>query len=239
MGYQEVFKALLDLAIPERALHAPRFFKAGKGEYGEGDQFIGVTVPDARLVAKEFWKSISDSDLAKGLHSEWHEVRLCFLFILIHHYKAARKNSVRKKALVDLYLSNLEGINNWDLVDSSAPKILGEWLLNEDRTILYELAESDDLWKQRIAMVTTYTFIKNGDYKDTLQLAELLLFHPHDLMHKAVGWMLKEMGSKNLELLRQFLEHHAHHMPRTTLRVSIEKLDPEERRHWMTAKDRI
>ncbi len=234
----DLVKILEDLSIPARKEHNPKFFKAGEGEYAEGDKFIGNKVPDMRAVAKDVWDDMSDDEIIKALHSKWHEVRLTAIFILIHHYKKARKDAARKEEVIKIYLNNLEGVNNWDLVDSSAPYLLGDWLLDKDRSILREFAHSGDLWKQRIAMVTTYWFIKNGEYADTLQLAEILLFHDHDLIHKAVGWMLREMGNKEVGLLRQFLEHHAHHMPRTALRYSIEKLDADERKHWMTAKDR-
>lgn len=238
MTATDLTQALEELSIPERKAHNPKFFKAGKGEYAEGDQFIGNKVPDMRTVAKGCWSEMSDEELVKALHSKWHEVRLTAIFILTHHYKASKKNPERREQVVQLYLNNLEGVNNWDIVDSSAPYILGDWLLDKDRSILRDFAESGDLWKQRIAMVSTYWFIKKGQYDDTLELAEMLLFHSHDLIHKAVGWMLREMGNREVDLLRQFLEHHAHHMPRTALRYSIEKLDSEERTHWMTAKDR-
>ncbi|WP_223277516.1 DNA alkylation repair protein [Phaeocystidibacter luteus] len=234
----DLVTALEALSIPARKEHNPKFFKSGKGEYAEGDLFIGNKVPDMRAVAKDFYPNMSDAEMIKSLHSKWHEVRLTAVFILIHKYKKARKDQTRREELIQIYLNNLEGINNWDLVDSSAPYLLGDWLLDRDRAILREFALEEDLWKNRIAMVSTYWFIKNKQYGDTLELAEVLLFHEHDLIHKAVGWMLREMGNREPVLLRQFLEHHAHHMPRTALRYSIEKLDKEERTHWMTAKDR-
>lgn len=230
--------ALRELSIPERAAHAPRFFKAGPGEYGEGDRFIGNKVPDQRAVAKALWKKMNWDDLVSGLHSEWHEVRLTTIFMLYIRYTKASKEPEVRQRCVDIYLSNLEGINNWDLVDSSAPYILGDWLLDKDRGILYRFADSGDLWKQRISMVTTYWFIKHHQYEDTLALAEKLLFHSHDLIHKAVGWMLREMGKKQEDLLIVFLEKHAHHMPRTALRYAIEKLDKDECQYWMSARDR-
>ncbi len=232
----EVLKTLEELSIPARKEHNPKFFKSGPGEYAEGDQFIGNKVPDMRLVAKQVFKSISTDELVKLLHSPWHEARLTGVFILIHLYKASKKEPQLRKHYIELYLNNLEGINNWDLVDSSAPYLLGDWLLDKDRSILSDFAHSGDLWKQRIAMVSTYWFIRNGEYQDTLELAEQLLFHEHDLIHKAVGWMLREMGKREISLLRQFLEHHASHMPRTALRYSIEKLDADERKHWMEQK---
>lgn len=236
--YEDLVTALEALSIPKRKEHNPKFFKSGKGEYAEGDLFIGNKVPDMRAVAKDFYPEFSDAELVKALHSKWHEVRLTAIFILIHQYKKARKDLARKEELIQLYLNNLEGVNNWDIVDSSAPYLLGDWLMDKDRQILRDFALTDDLWKQRIAMVTTYWFIKKGEYQDTLELAEILLFHKHDLIHKAVGWMLREMGNKNGALLVQFLEHHAHHMPRTALRYSIEKLEPEERQYWMEAAKR-
>ncbi|NVK03565.1 MAG: DNA alkylation repair protein [Flavobacteriia bacterium] len=238
MTSDQLVAALEELSIPARKEHNPKFFKAGKGEYAEGDKFIGNKVPDMRAMAKGCWQDMSDEEIAKTLNSEWHEARLTAVFILYHHYSKSKKNPARREEIVQLYLDNLIGINNWDLVDSSAPYILGDWLLDKDRSILREFAESDDLWKQRIAMVATYWFIRKEQFQDTLEIAEMLLFHEHDLIHKAVGWMLREMGNRNEDLLRQFLEHHAHHMPRTALRYSIEKLDKKERQHWMTAKDR-
>lgn len=239
MVVDELLVALEALSIPKRKEHNPKFFKAGKGEYAEGDKFIGNKVPDMRTVAKDFAPKMTDADFVQGLHSEWHELRLTVLFMMIIQYKKAKKDPVRREEIIQIYLNNLEGVNNWDLVDSSAPYLLGDWLMDKDRQLLRDFATSGNLWKQRIAMVTTYWFIKKGEYNDTLELAEILLFHKHDLIHKAVGWMLREMGNKKEDLLRQFLKHHAHHMPRTALRYSIEKLDAEERQHWMTAKDRV
>lgn len=235
---EDVELALRDLSSPENAKGAARFFKSGEGEYGEGDMFIGVKVPDQRAVAKDFWKNLSDHEMVRGLRSPIHEVRLTSVFMLIHLYKSTRKDPYRRAEVVNLYCNNLEGINNWDLVDSSCHHILGDWLMDKDRTLLYDYADSGDMWKQRIAMVTTYAFIRKGDFVDTLALAEVLLFHSEDLIHKAVGWMLREMGNRNEDLLRQFLENHAHHMPRTALRYSIEKLDKDERQFWMDAAKR-
>lgn len=238
MSIKKVEEALWDLAIPERATHNKRFFKSGKGEYAEGDQFIGVRVPDMRAVAKSLWKDQTWEDLRIGIASPYHELRLTTLFLLIHRYKAARKDLAEKESCIQFYLDNLAGVNNWDLVDSSCHILLGDWFMKRDRDLLYEFAESGELWKQRIAMVTTYAFIKKDQFQDTLQLAEILLFHEHDLIHKAVGWMLREMGNRDEKPLLGFLERHAHHMPRTALRYSIEKFDKDERQYWMTAKDR-
>lgn len=218
----------------EKAIVLPRFFKTGKGEYGEGDKFLGVTVPNIRLVAKQYSHAPLEV-VSRLLDSEWHECRMCALQILVIQY---RKASVeQKQAIFDLYLSRTERINNWDLVDLSAPNIVGEHLYSStDRTILYRLAESPLLWERRIAMVSTLCFIRKGDFGDTFALADKLVTSRHDLMQKAVGWMLREMGKRDISLLRIFLDKHAATMPRTMLRYAIEKMDSAERHEWMGRK---
>lgn len=218
----------------EKAIVLPRFFKTGKGEYGEGDKFLGVTVPNIRLVAKQY-SHVPLEVVSRLLDSEWHECRMCALLILVMKYKKAAEQE--KQAIFDLYLSRTERINNWDLVDLSAPNIVGEHLYSStDRTILYRLAESPLLWERRIAMVSTLCFIRKGDFGDTFALADKLVNSTHDLMQKAVGWMLREMGKRDISLLRVFLDKHASTMPRTMLRYAIEKMDSAERREWMGRK---
>lgn len=215
---------------PAKREFLPRFFKTGKGEYGEGDKFLGVVVPNTRQVAKQY-KDVPFEVMAELLQSEWHECRLCALLMLVGRFR--KSNEMGRKAIYDFYLSQTARINNWDLVDLSAPGIVGEYLKDKPRADLYRLADSPWLWDQRIAVVSTHTLIRNGDFFDILALAERLLTHKHDLMQKAVGWMLREMGKRDKDLLVQFLEKHSKVMPRTMLRYAIEKFSEEERREFM------
>ena len=221
----------------EKAIVLPRFFKTGRGEYGEGDKFLGITVPHIRLVAKQYGHAPLEV-VNRLLDSEWHECRMCALLMLVMQYKKATEED--KQAIFDLYLSRTERINNWDLVDLSAPGIVGEHLYPcTDRSILFRLAESPLLWNRRIAMVSTLTFIRRGDFNDTFALADKLVTSRHDLMQKAVGWMLREMGKRDIALLRIFLDKHAATMPRTMLRYAIEKMDSAERHDWMGRRDSL
>ena len=219
----EIYNSLLERSDEEKKIVLPRFFKTGKGQYGEGDKFLGVTVPNVREVAKKY-KTISAEDIETLLHSEWHEMRLCALIILVEN----SKKNVSKETF-DFYLSQTRYINNWDLVDLSAPAIVGKYLLDKNRDILYKMAESDLLWDNRIAMVSTLTFIRNNDLDDTYNLALKMMNHKHDLMHKAIGWMLREAGKRDEERLYNFVMEHKAQMPRTTLRYAIEKFDKERR----------
>ncbi len=231
----EVQKALRGRANPEKAVFFPRFFKAGPGEYAEGDKFLGVTVPKQRTIAKAHYAGLSLDDTLKLLKQPWHEERLTALFILVLKYQ--KGDSKAKEQIVEAYLANTASVNNWDLVDSSAPYILGNWLLDKkDRAILYRLAKSKMLWERRISMVATLEFVRKGEFADTLALAEALLEDKHDLMHKAVGWCLREVGKKAPELLTDFLDKHAATMPRTALRYSIERMDEQTRRHYLNLK---
>ena len=226
------------------------FFKTGEGEYGEGDAFLGLKVPQTREVVKGVWKEYPLNEVPELLMNKWHEVRLCGLLILVAKFeKLATKrleNEVEaikgRDEIVTMYLQYAEQANNWDLVDLSVPKILGSWLLlpsqlgdkNYKQKVLDELAHSNNLWRQRMSMVCTWQTSQAGDPSWCLRYAEMHLHHPHDLMHKAVGWMLREMGKRvSMELLRAFLRQHVHEMPRTTLRYAIEKMDEAERREWM------
>ena len=204
----------------------PRFFKAGKGEYGEGDRFLGVTVPNIRAIAK-LHKDVSIEEIRKLIQSEWHEVRLCALIIMVE--KSKKKDEALRQQLFELYLSQTDRINNWDLVDLSCRFIIGEYLLDKSRDILYQLAQSPLLWDNRIAIVSTYAFIRKGQLEDTYALSDLMMQHPHDLMHKAIGWMLREAGKRNPERLYDYVMRHRADMPRTMLRYAIEKFSPKER----------
>ena len=204
----------------------PKFFKAGKGEYGEGDRFLGVTVPNIRAIAKQY-KNISLNEIRELMQSEWHEVRLCALLIMVE--KSKKKDETLRQQLFDLYLSQTDRINNWDLVDLSCRFIVGEYLLDKSRDILYQLAHSPLLWDNRIAIVSTYAFIRKGQLEDTYALSDLMMQHPHDLMHKAIGWMLREAGKRDSERLYDYVMSHRADMPRTMLRYAIEKFSPTER----------
>ena len=204
----------------------PKFFKAGKGEYGKGDRFLGVTVPNIRVIAK-LHKDISLDEIRDLMLSEWHEVRLCALLIMVE--KSKKKDEALRQQLFDLYLSQTDRINNWDLVDLSCRFIVGEYLLDKSRDILYQLAQSSLLWDNRIAIVSTYAFIRKGQLEDTYALSDLMMHHPHDLMHKAIGWMLREAGKRDANRLYNYVMSHRADMPRTMLRYAIEKFSPAER----------
>ncbi len=225
-------QTMRELASPERAAGALRFFKTGPGEYGEGDQFLGLTVPQVRELVCQT-DELSESDVLKCLHSKWHEERLLALLVLVRRFDKARKDEAAREHLVDLYLENTRWINNWDLVDTSAPQILGKWLLRHDRSVLTLLSVSQSLWEQRISVLATQAFIRAGQFEDTLHLCQHFLSHPHDLMHKACGWMLREIGNRDLAVLRAFLDRHVRQMPRTMLRYAIEKLPEPERKGYL------
>ena len=229
----QIISALQALADDEKKIVLPRFFKTGAGEYGEGDKFIGVVVPNIRSVAKQF-RDVDFETIGELLQSPWHEVRMCALLLLVDLFK--REKGEGKKMIYQYYLSHTATINNWDLVDLTAPNIVGEYLLDkrgEEREVLQQLAKSSNLWEQRIAVVSTLTFIRHNDYEETFRLAEMLLNHPHDLMHKAIGWMLREVGKRNEPLLKTFLDQYASTMPRTMLRYAIEKFAEDERQYYL------
>lgn len=225
--------ALAAVASSARAKASARFFKSGKGEYGEGDTFLGVTVPEQRKIAREYW-GISRKELASLLRSKVHEERLTSLLILVRKYQ--RGDEAEQDACYMFFMKHRRFVNNWDLVDSSAPYIVGSYLAarRASRKILYEFARSKILWERRIAMISTFPLIAAGESKDALAIAELLLGDPHDLMHKAVGWMLREVGKRvSKDVLRGFLSKHVARMPRTALRYAIEHFDAAERRAWL------
>lgn len=230
--YSAIVNDLKSLIQPEKAAFLPRFFKTGKGQYGEGDLFHGIVVPDQRGVAKRHFATTNKETIIQLLDSPYHEERLTALFILCLHFNSAQKIGTEKEWF-DLYVSKAERVNNWDLVDSSAHIIMGAYLENRDRTLLYTFASSDSLWKNRIAVVATWHFIRKNDLKDILQLSEILLHHPHDLMHKAIGWMLREAWKRDPLAIEEFLDEQAAVMPRTMLRYAIEKLDEKKRKNYL------
>lgn len=221
------------LADPAKAVVLQRFFKTGKGQYGEGDKFLGIIVPKQRLIAKKFL-NLNFSDLEILLASPIHEERLIALLILVlQNKKADLKTQVE---IYNFYVTHTKGINNWDLVDLSAPQIVGKYLLDKDKTLLYDFIIDSILWKRRIAMVATQYFIRNDYFKETLTFAKMLLNDKEDLMHKAAGWMLREMGKRDVTSLTNFLDAHAHEMPRTMLRYAIEKFPEEQRKQYLLRK---
>ena len=233
MSALEKVRAELErLSDPEYAKRLQGFFKTGKGEYGEGDLFLGLRVPDLRRTAKKHWKMPLTAVLDL-LRSGVHEHRLTALFILTHQFNNGDEETRRQ--IVDLYLRNTAYVNNWDLVDSSAHKILGVWLVDKNRDVLYRLAKSENLWERSISIISTFAFIDRGDLVDAVSLARVLLDDGHDLIHKASGWVLREVGKKDQSLLEGFLLEHYEAMPRTMLRYAIERL-PEDRRKFYLRK---
>lgn len=230
MTANEAKHRLRSCASPEQAANLARFFKTGPGEYGEGDRFIGVKVPVIRKVAKEF-KSLPVAEVESLLHSEIHEERLLSLVILVGQFEKA--DNATRKSIYDLYLVNTEHINNWDLVDLSAPKIVGHHLETRSRRPLYRLAKSASLWERRISIVATGWFIWRDDFADTLKIARKLLGDQEDLIHKAVGWMLREVGKRDETALVEFLNEHCQVMPRTMLRYAIEKFPEKKRQSYL------
>ena len=251
MTAKEIIQYMESLHDEEQRRVLMRFFKTAPGEYGYGDEFLGIKVPKTREVVKAAAKDTPLSEIPKLLMCRWHEVRLCGLLILVWHFErlTAKRlindaEAIRKREeILTLYLKYAEQANNWDLVDMSAPKILGAWVAcpapskeeeKKKKEVLDELATSTNLWKQRMSIVCTWKTSQMGDASWCLRYAEMHLHHPHDLMHKAVGWMLREMGKRvSMDLLRDFLRQHVHEMSRTTLRYAIEKMDDKERTYWM------
>lgn len=230
---QEIKAALQDLSIPEKAAFFPYFFKTGKGEYGEGDEFIGVTVPDQRMVAKDYFQKISLPELEELLSSKIHEHRHCAVLMLVAKFDKA-KNKMEQKEIIKFYVNNKKHLNNWDLVDSSSYKILGRYCFeNQDDSILFQLSEEENLWSNRIAVVSTLYHVRKGFFETMKKLVLKNLNHEHDLMHKANGWLLREMGKKDEDELLHFLAHYYQEMPRTSLRYSIEKLEERLRQKYL------
>ena len=231
MKATDVRKALATLSNETKAATSRRFFKTGPGEYSEGDIFIGVTVPEQRKVARAFG-ALPLGEVDKLLGSKIHEERLTALIMLVDRFSDG--DTTERARVVKVYLSNLRHVNNWDLVDSSAHQILGTWLLDKDRASLRKLAKSKELWERRVAMVATYAFINAGEHADAFAIAGMLINDEHDLMHKAVGWMLREVGKRvGEDVLRGFLREYAAALPRTALRYAIERFSPTERAQWL------
>jgi 3-methyladenine DNA glycosylase AlkD len=224
-------RELKKLGTPERAKASAWFFKTGKGEYGEGDKFLGISVPVQRRVARRY-KALQLPAIKKLLQSKIHEHRFVALEILVMRYEEG--DAAQKKLIAQFFLKNTKCINNWDLVDTSASYILGDYLLTKDRSVLYKLAASRNIWQRRIAIIASGAFIREKQYQDTLQIAEMLLNDKHDLIHKAVGWMLREVGNRSMETEVEFLDKHYRSMPRTMLRYAIEKFPPAKRKHYLS-----
>jgi 3-methyladenine DNA glycosylase AlkD len=229
---KQIKKDIQQKANPEKAVILARFFKTGKGEYGEGDIFIGVTIPNIRTIAKKY-ANIPLNTIQQLLNNPVHELRVTGVIILVNKFKKATE--AEREKIYNFYIKNFKNINNWDLVDLSCHHIVGEFLLDkqEKRKILYEWAKSNDLWTKRIAVISTFDFIRNKQFDECLHIAELLLNDKHDLIHKAVGWMLRETGKRNQEVEEKFLRKHYKKMPRTMLRYSIEKFDKNKKAFYM------
>ena len=226
-------KELKNKANPKQAKNLQRFFKTGPGEYGEGDIFLGLKVGGSREIAKKY-QDLSLKETEKLLHSKIHEERLVALLILIHKFQTDKEDL--KEKIFKLYLKNTKYINNWDLVDLSAHKIIGEYIRNKSKKILYKLVKSENLWERRIAVLTTFHFIGNNEFKESLKISKLLLKDKHDLIHKAVGWMLREIGKRSLVTEEKFLKIHYKKMPRTMLRYAIERFPEKRRKAYLKGK---
>ena len=229
MTAEFVLSELQSVGSPEKAAHLSRFFKTGPGQYGEGDRFLGVVVPQTRSIAKAN-KAMPLDELQRLLDSPWHEARLLRLLVLVYRFQDKKTSEAEREKMYRFYLKNTRRCNNWDLVDLSCRDIVGEYLVNRDRSVLYELAASDNLWEQRISIVCTWAFIRRSDFTDTLALAERLMTHKHDLMHKAVGWS-SARWAKRSGYPHRLLERYATQLPRTALRYAIEHY-PEDRRQY-------
>lgn len=232
-------KSLREAADPERAKSSAWFFKAGPGQYGEGDRFLGITVPQQRKIARKFYKNVSLDAVEQLLHSPWHEERLTALFMLVLMYQ--KGDQQKRDQTANLYLANTKQVNNWDLVDSSAPYILGPWLADNPYKMktLTKLAKSDNFWERRIAMMSTFHYIRQGSADEALAIVDILLDDSHDLIQKAVGWMLREIGKRaGRQILLEFLDNHAATMPRTALRYAIEHLSSGQRQHYLALAKR-
>jgi 3-methyladenine DNA glycosylase AlkD len=233
MSVKEIQKKLKSLGNKEKAKKHQGFFKTGQGEYGEGHVFIGITVPELRKLAKEY-KTIGINEIKQLLKSEIHEERLLSLFLLIHRY--SKGDEPEKKRIYELYLKNTKFINNWDLVDSSAGHIVGAFLFDKSKKPLYDLVKSNNLWERRISIISTFYFIKRNQFSDTLKISKILLSDKEDLIHKAVGWMLREVGKRDMSVEENFLKNHYKNMPRTMLRYAIEKFPESKRQEYLKGK---
>lgn len=232
MSIEKLKAELIAAGNIQKAAVLSRFFKTGKGNYGEGDKFIGITVPDNRAITRRYLH-LPSSQFAMLLQCEIHEVRLSALIGMVELYKSRHTSDAQRQEIVDIYIANTHYINNWDLVDLSVYNIIGAHLLHRDRSLLYRWADSQSLWKQRMAIVATMWFIRHGEYDDTIKIAEKLCHHPHDLIQKAVGWLLREVGKRDLKRLTDFLDEHYTTLPRTLLRYAIEKFPANMRAHYL------
>jgi len=234
LNMNKLFEAIISHRDDSQVPGLSRFFKTGKGQYGEGDKFLGIKVPVTREVVKEFWKETTFNDLEECISSEYHEVRLAALLTLVQIFKHAPS---LQQQCVDFYLKHTKFINNWDLVDLSCYEILGAWLLNKDRTLLYDLAKNGKtIWEQRIGIVSTMAFIRKCELDDTYRIADIFLEKPkplHDLLQKAVGWLVRDAGKRDMDCLREWLQPRYRTMPRTMLRYAIEKFPEEERKGYL------
>lgn len=232
-----LYTEILSHQDPSQVEGLSRFFKTGKGQYGEGDRFLGIKVPVTREVVKQCWQTTSFDDLETCIRSEYHELRLAALLALVQLFKHAKKDVGQQKQCVDFYLSHTEFINNWDLVDLSCYELLGVWLLDKERALLYDLArDGKTIWEQRIGMVSTMQFLRHGQLDDTYAIADIFLAKPkplHDLLQKAVGWLLREAGKRDEQRLKEWLSDRYQDMPRTMLRYAIEKFTEEERQQFL------
>lgn len=237
MNAEALIREMLEHSSPEKAKSSAWFFKTGPGQYGEGDKFVGLSVPEQRKLAKKY-KDLDLGEIKKLLTSPWHEHRLTALFILVIRYQ--KSDTKAKEEIASFYLKNRKFVNNWDLVDSSAPYILGDYLTNNSKTLIYEMAKSKSIWDRRIAMLTTFKWIREGDASDGLKIAEILINDKHDLIQKAVGWMLREIGKCcGRATLVAFLDKHAATMPRTSLRYSLEHFDQKSKKHYMELSKKV
>ena len=234
-----LYEYMISRSDPSQVAGLSRFFKCGPGQYGEGDKFLGIKVPVTREVVKECWQDTDYEQLQSCIASEYHEIRLAALLTLVEIFKHSRRNIQRRQECIDFYLSHLQFINNWDLVDLSCYPLLGEWLLDKDRALLYDLARNGKtIWERRIGIVSTMTFIRSGQLDDTYSIADIFLdpsgAELHDLLQKAVGWLLREAGKRDSARLEGWLEQNASRMPRTMLRYAIEKFPQDKRLHFLS-----
>lgn len=238
--YTMLYDEILSKQDPSQVAGLSRFFKTGIGQYGEGDMFLGIKVPVTREVVKQYWKSTTFEDLETCIRSEYHEMRLAALLCLVQIFGHAKKDIDLQRKCVEFYLSHTQYINNWDLVDLSCYELLGTWLLDKERTVLYNLArDGQTIWEQRIGVVSTMQFIRHGQFDDTYAIAEIFLEKPkplHDLLQKAVGWLLREAGKRDENRLKDWLSIRCNTMPRTMLRYAIEKFPKEEQNQWMNVE---
>lgn len=230
---EQLQNVLQSLGSPEKAAFLSRYFKTGKGQYGEGDLFLGITMPEIRATVSKY-SNLSINDWEQLLHSPFHEFRMAALIGLMKRFQKSKKDEATQLSIFEMYLNNLDYINNWDLVDVSCRDIVGAYLFLKDRSILYQLAQQPHLWAQRVAIISTSYFIARNQFSDTIRISEMLLSHKHDLIHKAVGWMLREIGKRDKLVLEEFLDSYVKQMPRTALRYAIEHFPESKRKYYLT-----